>query len=100
MGTGTGYNTALLAHRLGAGNVVTIEIDNDPAQTARNALKTTGYDAVTVVTGDGAQGYPPAKPFDRVLSTAAVQPRPLQLGGTDPPRRARDHPMGNQLLQR
>ncbi|MGH3921546.1 MAG: methyltransferase domain-containing protein [Pseudonocardiaceae bacterium] len=73
IGTGTGYNAALLAHRLGAGNVTTIEIDSDLAQSARGALKAAGYDAVTVVTGDGAQGYPPTAPFDRVLSTAAVQ---------------------------
>jgi len=76
IGTGTGYNAALLAQRLGAGNVVTIEIDPELAQTARHALKTAGYDAVTVVTGDGAQGYPPAAPFDEVLSTAAVQQVP------------------------
>lgn len=76
IGTGTGYNAALLAHRLGASNVITIEIDNDLAQTARCALKAAGYDPVTVVTGDGAQGYPPAAPFDRVLSTAAIQQVP------------------------
>lgn len=76
IGTGTGYNAALLAHRLGAGNVVTIEIDNDLAQRAREALSAAGYGAVTVVTGDGGQGYPPAAPFDRVLSTAAVQQVP------------------------
>lgn len=34
IGTGTGYNTALLAHRLGAGNVVSIKIDLDIAQQA------------------------------------------------------------------
>jgi protein-L-isoaspartate(D-aspartate) O-methyltransferase len=78
IGTGTGYNAALLAHRLGAGNVVTIEIDSDLAQTARCALKAAGYDAVTVLTGDGAQGYPPAAPFDRILSTAAVQRVPYR----------------------
>jgi protein-L-isoaspartate(D-aspartate) O-methyltransferase len=76
IGTGTGYNAALVAHRLGAANVVTIEIDSDLAQAARFALKTAGYDAVTVVSGDGAQGYPPAAPFDRVLSTAAIQQVP------------------------
>lgn len=76
IGTGTGYNAALLAQRLGAENVTTIEIDNGLAQTARGALKAAGYDAVTVVTGDGGQGYPPAAPFDRILSTAAVQQVP------------------------
>jgi len=76
IGTGTGYNAALLAHRLGAEGVVTIEIDPELAQGARAALKATGYGMVMVITGDGAAGYPPAAPFDRVLSTAAVQQVP------------------------
>jgi protein-L-isoaspartate(D-aspartate) O-methyltransferase len=76
IGTGTGYHAALLAHRLGADAVVTIEIDPELAHSARNALNATGYGAVTVITGDGASGYSPAAPFDRVLSTAAVQQVP------------------------
>jgi len=76
IGTGTGYTAALLAQRLGARNVVSIEIDPELAQTARSALTAVGYEAVTVVTGDGEKGYPPAAPFDRVLSTAAVQQVP------------------------
>ncbi|MGH3850362.1 MAG: methyltransferase domain-containing protein, partial [Pseudonocardiaceae bacterium] len=73
IGTGTGYNAALLAYLLGAENVVTIEVDSTLAEAARHALHTEGFDAVTVVTGDGGQGYPAGAPFDRVLSTAAVQ---------------------------
>jgi protein-L-isoaspartate(D-aspartate) O-methyltransferase len=76
IGTGTGYNAALLAHRLGAEGVVTIEIDPELAQGARSALSATGYGTVTVITGDGTSGYSPAAPFDRVLSTAAVQQVP------------------------
>lgn len=76
IGTGTGYHAALLAQRLGADNVVSVEVDPELAQMARNALKATGYDAVTVITGDGVQGYPPSAPFDRVLSTAAVHQVP------------------------
>ncbi len=72
IGTGTGYNTALLAHRLGANNIVSVEIDPTIAEHARHALTTTGFDAVTVVTADGAQGYPPRSPYDRVISTVAV----------------------------
>ncbi|GGM35919.1 hypothetical protein GCM10012275_03980 [Longimycelium tulufanense] len=41
------------------------------AEHARRALETAGY-PVTVVTGDGANGYPPRAPFDRVIATAAV----------------------------
>ncbi|MGH3804273.1 MAG: rRNA adenine N-6-methyltransferase family protein, partial [Pseudonocardiaceae bacterium] len=72
IGTGTGYNAALLAHRLGVQNVTSIEIDPDLADHARRALTATGY-PVTVITGDGAQGYPPHAPYDRIMSTAAVQ---------------------------
>lgn len=73
IGTGTGYNAALLAQRLGAENVTTIEVDPTVATQARTALSATGYGAITVITGDGAHGYPPRAPYDRLLSTAAVQ---------------------------
>lgn len=72
IGTGTGYNAALLAARLGAQNVTTIEIDPELAVRARRALSAAGYE-VTVVTGDGALGYSPQAPYDRVIATASVQ---------------------------
>ncbi len=72
IGTGTGYNAALLARRLGADHVTTIEIDPTVAAQARAALCATGFGTVTMITGDGAHGYPPRAPYDRVLSTAAV----------------------------
>lgn len=73
IGTGTGYNAALLAERLGAELVTTIEVDPQIAVRAEQALTESGYGAVTVITGDGARGYPPRAPYDRVLSTAACQ---------------------------
>lgn len=73
IGTGTGYNAALLAHRLGADAVTTIEINTELADRARTALMDAGLGDVAVITGDGAQGYPPRAPYDRVISTAAVQ---------------------------
>jgi len=76
IGTGTGYNAALLAHRLGAKNVTTIELDAILADRARVALAGTGYPDLMVITGDGAQGYPLRAPYDRVLSTASVQQVP------------------------
>jgi len=72
IGTGTGYTAALLAERLGAHNVTTIEIDPDLAARARAALATAGYGDVTVICGDGAYGHPAGAPFDRVLSTVAA----------------------------
>ncbi|MBV9163610.1 MAG: methyltransferase domain-containing protein [Pseudonocardiales bacterium] len=75
IGTGTGYNAALLAHRLGTQNVTSIEIDPELANHARRALTSTGY-PVTVVTGDGADGYPDGALYDRIMSTAAVRQVP------------------------
>ncbi len=72
IGTGTGYNAALLAHRLGAQNVTTMEVDAALAARARVVLADAGYRDVTVITGDGAHGYPPQAPYDQILSTAAV----------------------------
>jgi protein-L-isoaspartate O-methyltransferase len=72
IGTGTGYNAALLAARLGAPNVTTVEIDAVLADQARSALGAVGLPA-TVITGDGTQGASAAAPHDRVISTAAVR---------------------------
>jgi protein-L-isoaspartate O-methyltransferase len=76
IGTGTGYNAALLAQRLGARHITTIEIDPTVATQARRALSATGFGAVTVIAGDGAYGYPPRAPYDRIVSTAAVRQVP------------------------
>ncbi len=72
IGTGTGYQAALLAHRLGGQNVTSIEIDAAVAALARKALADADYGALTVVTGDGAAGYPPRAPYDRVIATVGA----------------------------
>lgn len=72
IGTGTGYNAALLAHRLGAEHITSIEVDPDIAGQARQALSETDYGEVRAVTGDGALGYRPDAPYDRTIATAAV----------------------------
>jgi protein-L-isoaspartate O-methyltransferase len=76
IGTGTGYNAALLAHRLGAEQITSIEIDPEIATRARKALSDTGFGGVSVVTGDGAVGHPPGAPYDRVIATAACNQIP------------------------
>ncbi len=72
IGTGTGWNTALLAHRLGGEHVTSVEIDPHISAHARKALTDAGYGAVTVLTGDGALGHPRRAPYDRVISTTCV----------------------------
>ena len=71
IGTGTGYNTALLCHRTGDANVTTVDIDAALVATARARLDDCGYHP-TCVAGDGIEGYPAGAPYDRVLATCAV----------------------------
>src|SRR5437016_377090 len=76
IGTGTGWNAALLSQRVGdTGRVVSVEVDSEVAQCARRALKAAGYTPL-VVTADGTQGYAPAAPYDRVINTASVHTIP------------------------
>jgi len=71
IGTGTGYNAALLCHRLGDTQVASIDIDPDLVQDARLRLATLGYHP-TLLTGDGAHGAIDNAPYDRVIATCAV----------------------------
>lgn len=75
IGTGTGYLTALLCHRLGASNITSIDIDPDLVDSARRTLVELGY-APTLAAADGAHGYPDRAPYDRILGTAAVEKVP------------------------
>jgi Protein-L-isoaspartate(D-aspartate) O-methyltransferase (PCMT) len=43
---------------------------------ARQALSDTGYGEVCMVTGDGALGYPPGAPYDRIIAAVAVNSIP------------------------
>lgn len=77
-GTGTGFNAALLACRLGDGNVTTVEVDPVLADAARTALERAGR-APLVVTGDAGAGHPQGAPYDRVIVTYAVHRIPRGL---------------------
>ncbi|MBP0448622.1 methyltransferase [Kitasatospora sp. RG8] len=75
IGTGTGWTSALLSHRLGDSNVTTIELDPALAVRARVVLKEAGF-GPEVVWGDGALGWSRNTPYDRVVATCAVQKIP------------------------
>lgn len=85
VGTGTGYHAAVLANL--AGHVWTIERVPELSAAAKRRLSEIGVGNVTVVVGDGAEGYPPAGPYDAIV-VAAAAPRPpdplvhqLAIGG-------------------
>lgn len=75
IGTGTGYNTALLCHRLGSGLVYTVDIDPDLVDAARKRLAEIGY-APSCAAADGAEGFPAGVLYDRVLCTCSVSSIP------------------------
>jgi protein-L-isoaspartate(D-aspartate) O-methyltransferase len=77
VGTGSGYQAAILAH-IGC-RVFTIEIFKALATSARDRLRRLGYRDVAVRHGDGYQGWPEEAPFDAIIVTAGVDhvPRPL-----------------------
>lgn len=77
IGAATGYNLALISEIVGQGHAVGVEIGPALATNAGAALHAAGYQKVTVVTGDGQQGYVPGAPYDRIVSTAAVMSVPL-----------------------
>jgi len=77
IGTGTGYHAALLAHRLGADNVTTVEVDSVLAERARQALTATGY-RPRVICADGTHGVAARTPFDRVIATVALPRVPTE----------------------
>ncbi len=75
IGTGTGWNAALMAQIAGPENVTTIEIDPVVAEQARANLAGVGC-PVQVITGDGEAGSPTGGPFDRLIATAAAAELP------------------------
>jgi protein-L-isoaspartate(D-aspartate) O-methyltransferase len=85
IGTGSGYQAAILAELVG--EVYTIEIVAPLAERARTTLEELGYRNVHVRQGNGYLGWPEAAPFDKIIVTAAPEDVPpalveqLRVGG-------------------
>ena len=77
VGTGSGYETAVLAELVRS--VYSIERIAVLAEHARAVLERLGYGNVTVVQGDGSQGLPEAAPFDAIVVSAAAPRLPQSL---------------------
>jgi protein-L-isoaspartate(D-aspartate) O-methyltransferase len=79
IGTGSGYQAAVLAEL--AGEVWTVERLPELARRAEDLLLRLGYDKVHVVVGDGTIGFPDAAPYDAIVVTAAAPHVPTALRG-------------------
>ena len=77
IGTGSGYQTALLA--MLASMVFSVERVAVLAQSARTALHAAGIRNVTVLVGDGTLGWRPFAPYDAILVSAASPEVPAPL---------------------
>jgi protein-L-isoaspartate(D-aspartate) O-methyltransferase len=77
VGTGSGYQTAILAEL--AREVVTIEVVEDLVAAAQSKLEALGYRNIEYRHGDGAGGCPERAPFDGTMVTAAARAIPPAL---------------------
>jgi protein-L-isoaspartate(D-aspartate) O-methyltransferase len=77
VGTGSGYLTALLAHR--AAQVCSVEINARLAAFGRGNLERHGADNVTLETGDAARGWARHAPYDAIVLTGSTPVLPQAL---------------------
>ncbi len=88
IGAGSGWHATTIAEIVAPtntpkekwGHVYTVEVVSELANFARKNIENVGYrDRVTVICGDGSEGYLEKAPYDRILVTAAAPdiPKPL-----------------------
>lgn len=77
VGTGSGYQAAILSHL--ARRVYSVERHRALALRARDLLRRMEFGNITVVLGDGSMGLPEQAPFDRIMLTAAAEDPPRNL---------------------
>lgn len=77
IGTGSGYQAAILSHL--ARRVYTVDRHRRLVRAARDLLESLDIANVTVISADGGHGLPEQAPFDRILVTAAAEDPPPAL---------------------
>lgn len=77
IGTGTGYQSAILA--LLVKNVYTIEANPALAKASKNTLRKMGFNNIEVKCGDGYYGWKEKSPFDAIIVSVAVPHIPQNL---------------------
>lgn len=76
IGTGTGYNAALLCGYLGDAHVTSIDVDPELVALAASRLARLGY-RPRLATANGLAGYPDRAPYDRIIVTCSVSAVPV-----------------------
>ena len=79
IGTGSGWQSAILSYLVGSGTIYSIERHPELAKFAQENLKKLKIHNVHVILGDGTLGYSQASPYDRIIITAACTEIPLPL---------------------
>ena len=85
VGTGTGYQSAVLSHL--ARRVYTVERYKTLVRSAQSLFASLDISNVTCMYADGSHGLPDQAPFDRIIVTAAAEDPPgpllaqLKIGG-------------------
>ena len=97
IGTGSGYQTAILAHLVR--RVYTVERLPSLADSARQRLEFLGYQNVEFRIGDGSLGWPDEAPFDGIVVTAAAPLIPAPLIDQLAPEGRMAVPVGDRVLQ-
>jgi len=79
IGTGSGYQTAILAYLAARGKVFTIERLPDLLVEAEERFRRLGLENIETRLGDGAGGWPEEAPFEGIIVAAAAPrvPEPL-----------------------
>ena len=77
VGTGLGYQTAILAHLVA--HVWTVDIVEEFVESAEKRLKHVGIENVAIRVGDGSRGWVEHAPFDKILVAAAAKEVPKAL---------------------
>ncbi len=72
IGTGSGYNAALLS-KLTKNKVVSVERIKKLVDFAKKNLKKAGIKNVEVIYGDGTKGYKKQAPYDRIIATCGAK---------------------------
>lgn len=79
IGTGSGYNAALISYILKQGKLYTTEIIPELAESAKHNLEKLKINNIEVIKTDGSKGYKEAAPYDKIILTAACPKIPKVL---------------------